>query len=92
MARNTLLGSSLLGPTEEKWSFSTNTAAVDPFQGVYHKMLMADFEDVKCKEPVMSIYDKRALKTMRETVHMNEGKASVQIPWKVNPSKQQSNG
>ena len=50
-------------------------------------MLMADFEDVKVKEPVMSVDDKRALKTMRDTVHMNEGKFCVGIPWRVNPEE-----
>ena len=34
MARKTLLGWILLGPTEEKWSFSANAAAVDPIQAV----------------------------------------------------------
>ena len=50
-------------------------------------MLMADFEDVKCKELVMSVDDKRALKTMRDTVHMNGGKFCVGIPWKVDPEE-----
>ena len=87
MARKTLLGWILLGPTEDKWSFSTNAAAVEPIQATYDKMLMADFEDVKCHEPVMSVDDKRALKTMRDTVHVKEGKFCVGIPWRVDPEE-----
>ena len=87
MARKTLLGWVLLGPTEQKRTFTANAASVDPIQLAYDKMLMADFEDVKCNEPFMSVDDKRALKMMRETVHMSEGKFCVGIPWKVDPEE-----
>ena len=43
-------------------------------------MLMADFEDVKVREPVMSVDDKRALKTMQDTAVIKEGKFCVGIP------------
>ena len=76
-ARETLLGWILLGPTEDRWTFSANAASIEPIQAAFDKMLMADFDDVKCKEPVMSVDDKRALKTMQETVHMNSGKFCV---------------
>ena len=86
-ARETLLGWILLGPTEERRALSANAASVEPMQAAYDRMLMADFEDVKCKEPVMSVDDKRALKTMRDTVHMDDGKFCVGIPWKVDPEE-----
>ena len=86
-ARETLLGWILLGPTEEHRTFSANAATIEPIQAVYDRMLMADFEDVKCKDPAMSIDDKRALKTMRDTVHINGGKFCVGIPWKVDPEE-----
>ena len=59
-ARETLLGWILLGPTEERRTFSANAATIEPLQATYERMLMADFEDIKCKDPVMSIDDKRA--------------------------------
>ena len=48
---------------------------------------MADFEDVRIKEPVMSVDDRRALKTMENTIHMENGKFHVGIPWKVEPEE-----
>ena len=86
-ARETLLGWILLGPTDERWTFSANAATIEPLQAAYDRMLMADFEDVKCKDPVMSVDDKRALKVMQETVHMSGGKFCVGIPWKINPEE-----
>ena len=86
-ARETLLGWILLGPTDERRALSANAASAEPMQAVYDRMLMADFEDVKCKEPVMSVDDKLALKTMRDTVHMDGGKFFVGIPWKVDPEE-----
>ena len=68
----------------------------EPLEAVYDKMLMADFEDVKWKDPVMSVDDKRALKTMQDTVCIKGGKFCVGIPWKINPEealqKQQGHG
>ena len=87
IARLTRLGWILLGPTEQKWNFSANATSVESIETAYNKMLMADFEDVKLKEPVMSVDDKRALKTMEETVCIQGGKFCVGIPWKVNPEE-----
>ena len=87
MARKTILGWILLGPTEHTRTISANAAAIEPIDIAYDKMLMADFEDVKHHEPVMSVDDKRALKTMQETVHLSEGKFCVGIPWKINPEE-----
>ena len=50
-------------------------------------MLMADFEDVKLKDPVLSVEDKRALKTMQEIVSIVNGKYRVGIAWKVDPEE-----
>ena len=87
IARQTRLGWILLGPTEQRRSLCANATSVEQLEMVYDKMLMADFDDVKVKEPVMSIDDKRALKTMQETVCIQGGKFCVGIPWKINPEK-----
>ena len=50
-------------------------------------MLMADFEDVRIKEPVMSVDDRRALRTMQDTIRIEDGKFQVGIPWKVDPEE-----
>ena len=42
---------------------------------------------IKCKHPVMSIDDKRALKVMQESVHMSSEKFCVRIPWKIDPEE-----
>ena len=87
IARETRLGWILFGSTEKRRDISANTASVEFLETVYDKMLMAGFEDVKVKEPVMSVYDKRALKRMKETVCLKGGKFCVGIPWKVNPEE-----
>ena len=85
IARRTQLGWILLGPTDG--TVSANSAGVEPIQFAFDKMLMADFEDVRINEPVMSVDDRRALKTMEDTIHMKDGKFHVGIPWKVNPEE-----
>ena len=85
IARRTHLGWILLGPTDGE--VSANTAGVEPIQLILDKMLMADFEDVRIKEPVMSLNDRHALKTMQETIHVEGGKFHVGIPWKVDPEE-----
>ena len=85
IARRTHLGWILLGPTDG--DVAANTAGVEPLQLTLDKMLMADFEDVRIKEPVMSVDDRRALKTMQDTIHMEDGKFHVGIPWKVEPEE-----
>ena len=87
IARETQLGWILLGPTEQRRDVCANATSVEPIEAVYDKMLMADFEDVKIKEPVMSVDDKRALRRMQETVCLKGGKFCVGIPWKVNPEE-----
>ena len=87
IARETRLGWILLGPTEQRRVVCANATSVEPIEAVYNKMLMADFEDVKVKDPVMSVDDKRALKRMEETVCLKDGKFCVGIPWKVNPEE-----
>ena len=87
IARKTKLGWILLGPTEQRRSISVNAACVEPLQAAYDKMLMADFEDIKLTQPAMSVDDRRALKTMQDTVHIKDGKFNVGIPWKVDPEE-----
>ena len=87
IARETRLGWILLGPTEQRRAVCANATSVESIEAVYDKMLMADFEDVKVKDPVMSVDDKRALKRMEETVCLKDGKFCVGIPWKVNPEE-----
>ena len=87
IARETRLGWILLGPTEQRRQVFANATTVGSLDAVYDKMLMAEFEDVKVREPVMSVDDKRALKTMQDTVVIKEGKFCVGIPWKVNPEE-----
>ena len=86
-ARETLLGWILLGPTEERRAFSANATTIEPLQATYERMLMADFEDIKCKDPLLSVDDKRALKIMQESVHISAGKFCVGIPWKIDPEE-----
>ena len=35
----------------------------------------------------MSVDDRRALKTMQDTIHIKDGKFQVGIPWKVDPEE-----
>ena len=87
IARETRLGWILLGPTDQKQAVCANATSVETIEAVYDKMLMADFEDVKWKDPVMSVDDKRALKRMQNTVCIKGGKFCVGIPWKINPEE-----
>jgi hypothetical protein len=88
VARKTLLGWILLGPTSvDAQEHSANLTTTDPVQTAFERMLMADFEDVKHKEPLMSVDDKRALRIMQDTVTFDEGKFKLGIPWKVDPEE-----
>jgi hypothetical protein len=87
VARKTQLGWILLGPIAAELNNQCNLTTVEPIQAAFERMLMADFEDVKTCEPVMSVDDKRALKTMQDTIKTVDGKFHVGIPWKVNPEE-----
>jgi hypothetical protein len=88
VARKTLLGWILLGPTScENQEISANFQSTDTAQESLDRMLMADFEDVKRRDPVMSVDDKRALKIMEGSIKQVEGKFEVGIPWKVDPEE-----
>ena len=88
IARRTLLGWILVGSTTGSGrERMANFINVDPMQGHLERMLMADFEDVKTKNPVMSVDDRRALKVMQESVKIENGKYVVDIPWNVDPEE-----
>ena len=48
-------------------------------------MWNADFLDVKSMDPVMSVDDKIALKSMKDSVKLVNGKYQLGIPWRMDP-------
>ena len=48
-------------------------------------MWNADFLDVKPMDPVMSVDDKTALKSMKDSVKLVDGKYQLGIPWRIDP-------
>jgi hypothetical protein len=85
MARKTLLGWIVLGPSSSSQVPSVNAAQLDPLQQQLERMWMSEFQDVRCLDPVMSVEDKTALRHMKETVHMKNGKFHVGIPFRDDP-------
>ena len=73
IARRTLLGWIVLGPSSQVHDASVNLAQVDPLQLQLNKMWNADFLDVKSMDPVMSVDDKIALKSMKDSVKLVDG-------------------
>ena len=85
IARRTLLGWIVLGPSSQVHDASVNLAQVDPLQLQLNKMWNADFLDVKPMDPVMSVDDKTALKSMKDSVKLVDGKYQLGIPWRMDP-------
>ena len=85
IARRTLLGWIVLGPSTQVHEASVNLAQVDPLQLQLNKMWNADFLDVKSMDPVMSVDDKIALKSMKDSVKLVNGKYQLGIPWRMDP-------
>ena len=85
IARKTLLGWIVLGPSSQVQESSVNISQVDPLQEQLTKMWNVDFQDVKSTDPVLSVDDKTALKSMNESVQMVNGKFMLGIPWKNDP-------
>ena len=84
LARRTLLGWIVFGPSSSS-QVTVNMAQSDPLQKQLEKIWSSDFIDVRNTDPVMSVDDKRALKTMQETVKIVDGKYQLGIPWSVDP-------
>ena len=83
IARRTPLGWIVLGPSSSSCSKSVNVLQTDLLQQQLERIWSADFQDVRSIDPVMSVDDKTALRHMQETVHMENGKFHVGIPWRV---------
>ena len=77
----------MLGPSSQVHEASVNLAQVDPLQLQWNKMWNADFFDVKPMDPVMSVDDKTALKSMKDSVKLVDGKYQLGIPWRMDPKR-----
>ena len=86
MARKTLLGWIVLGPTSSS-QVTVLAAQSDPLQQQLDKIWSTDFQDTKLLDPIMSVDDKVAVKHMQDTAHIENGKWHVGIPWKMDPVK-----
>ena len=87
IARRTPLGWIVLGPSEKTDSIQSLATSVgaDPLAEQLRQISLLDFQDTIVTEPAMSVDDRRALKTMQETVKLVDGKYQIGIPWKVDP-------
>ena len=87
VAKRTLLGWIIFGPMfgNGKLESSVNAVGVDPLQTMLERMWTSDFLDAKSSTAVLSVNDKLALKAMRETVSIVNGKYQIGIPWRADP-------
>ena len=69
IARKTLLGWIVLGPSSQVQESFVNLYQVDPFQEQLMTTIWnVDFQDVKSTEPLLSVDHKTALKSMNDSV------------------------